>query len=564
MDSYVLGINPTTEGTGEHDPSAVLFIDGQPVYGAEEERFSREKHAFNTFPKNAIEACLDFKQLHISDIDKVIIPWQPRKGQKNNVYNIVRNRLNTPLRAKCYHLLESVLTFAVAPGKIELELSRIGTPVPPIEFENHHLCHAASAFFPSGFENALILTADGQGNRYSTVVWKGTPGGIEKIQSYNETNSLGKFYSAITVFLGYRANNGEGKVMGLAPYGSPNEGIEETLRGQIDTGANYDVTEIAGGGVENLEGLFDRERVTNPGEFSDWEKDLAFVAQSILEEIVSNIVSKYCKDLDTCNVCLAGGVALNCKMNKRIIELDAVDNAFIQPIAHDAGTALGAGLLQNRVSNVSKMENVYLGSEYTTEEIIDSIEEFKLDYSLHDDLERVVAEQLADGALVGWYQGRLEMGPRALGNRSILADPRTEESRDRVNEFVKHRESWRPFAPSLLEGAIEEYLISGEPAPFMIKTFDVPQDVKDDISAVLHPADDTTRPQTVREDQNKRYYDLIKAFEAITGVPVVLNTSFNDRGEPIVRTPTEAIKDFFAMGLDILVIEDVLLKKEEN
>lgn len=561
---YILGINPTTEGTGGHDPSAVLFKDGQLRFGAEEERYVRDKHAVNTFPSESIKACLIHENIELSDLNKVVIPWRPREGQKNNIYNIIRQRSNRTLAEKAYHSLDSVMTYAVAPGKVKLNLSRIGTPVPPIEFKNHHLCHAASAFEPSGFDNALVLTADGQGEKYSTVLWEATTDGLERIRAYKDPNSLGKFYSAVTAFLGYQPNNGEGKIMGLAPYGKYNPDIADELLAEIETGVEYDVKKIARGGAEHLEQTFGRSRASNPGEFCDWEEDLAFVTQSILEGIVTDIIKEYCRQTGLENVCLAGGVALNCKMNKKVMELDCVEDIFIQPVSHDAGTALGAGLASDDVNDISAMKDVYWGPEYSTEEICNYLDKCKLTYSVPDDLERFVAKRLAEGDLIGWLQGRLEMGPRALGNRSILADPRTTDSRDRVNEFVKHRESWRPFAPSMLEEAVDKYLVDGESAPYMIKTFDIVQDLKTDISAVLHPADDTTRPQTVREDQNKKYYTLIEEFENITGVPVILNTSFNDRGEPIVRTPSEAVKDFFSMGLDILVLEDVVVKKQNN
>jgi carbamoyltransferase len=375
---------------------------------------------------------------------------------------------------------------------------------------------------------------------------------------------LGIFYGIITEYLGYIHKNGEGKVMGLAPYGSRNREIESVLRDFVTTGDEYDTKPLTRGdveaGVKRLEAAFGRERETDPGTFSQWQKDLAFTAQSLLEEIAVDIVEHYTERLNTTAVGLTGGVALNCKMNKRIMESDAVDDLVVQPIAHDGGLALGGGILGSS-SPALNMTNVYHGSSYSMNEIKEMLETNKIEYEVVDDIERVVAEEIADGNLVGWFQDRLEMGPRALGNRSILADPRTDESRDRVNEFVKHREGWRPFAPSMLEHTVEDYLVDGQAAPYMIRTFDVKPEKRDDISAVLHPADDTTRPQTVREDQNPRYYRLLCEFEELTGVPVVLNTSFNDHGEPIVNKPVEAVKDFYGMGLDVLAIEDIIIYK---
>ncbi len=360
--------------------------------------------------------------------------------------------------------------------------------------------------------------------------------------------------------------NGEGKVMGLAPYGTENPEIERTLRRLVATGVDYDVTDLTEGwgtgrGVRRLERAFGRPRQGTPGEFDQWQKDLAHVAQKLLEETVVDIAETYAGRLGVGNVALAGGVALNCKMNARVRESPVVEEVFVQPVAHDAGLALGAGWIDRRPADVPKMETVSLGPEFAVGGIRELLETNKIPYGEPDDVARYAAERLAEGALVGWFQGRAEMGPRALGNRSILADPRTVESRDRVNRFVKHREEWRPFAPSMLEGAAAEYLEDATASSYMIDAFDVRDERTDDVAAVLHPADGTTRPQTVSADQNPRYHRLISEFDRITGVPVLLNTSFNDHAEPIVTTPVEALKDFYGMGLDVLVLEDLVVEK---
>jgi carbamoyltransferase len=250
-------------------------------------------------------------------------------------------------------------------------------------------------------------------------------------------------------------------------------------------------------------------------------------------------------------------------MNKRVMELDCVDDLFIQPVSSDAGLAVGAGMLGHRPRDVSDMSTVYWGPEFSNKSIESTLNRYKIAYRKPDDLESLVAQKLADGNLVGWVQGRLEMGPRALGNRSILADSRTVESRDRVNEFVKHREEWRPFAPSMLRSAGEEYLVGdlSKAARFMVDTYETTDAAKESIPATLHPADDTTRPQIVTSEANPRYHSLISSFEARTGVGAVLNTSFNDSGEPMVRSPQEAIRDFYSMGLDVLFIENVMVEK---
>jgi carbamoyltransferase len=582
MPEYVLSFKPTTTGFGIHDPSAVIFEDGVPVYGIEEERLSRRKHAENQFPERAIRACLDHCDVSLSEIDEIYLPYKPELLSKliiSNVRNAVQNPSFVGRSASTDSsgsVLGNIATVTdtvdrylagrsgdlVAAVEQHLERS-FAAPLPPITTLEHHRCHAASAYYPADFTDGLVLTLDGRGEYDSTVVWHAANGELSRDRTYTHPNSLGHFFAAVTEFLGYRAFNGEGKIMGLAPYGEQNDRIENRLRNAVRGGVEYDVTDITTGtiedGVNRLEDLFDRPRKRDTDDFSQWEKDFAFTAQKFVEETVIEIVREYTDRYNTSNVGLSGGVALNCKMNKRVMELDCVDNIFIQPVSHDGGLALGAGLIHSQAD--IDMPNIYYGPEHSTEEIINVLEKNKLEYEIPDDLGRTVAEQIADGKLIGWFQGRLEMGPRALGNRSILADPRTAASRDRVNKYVKHREEWRPFAPSMLESAADDYLINAEPSPFMIKTFRVDDSTKNDIQAVLHPADDTTRPQTVREDQNPRYYRLIKTFEDITGVPVVLNTSFNDHGEPIVTTPSEAIKDFYGMGLDTLVLGDVVVEK---
>ncbi len=573
MKRYRLSFKPSIGLYGQHDASAALFEDGSLVFAIEEERLTREKHAVRTFPTQAIEACLDSRDLSLSDIDEIVLPYDPKLRS-----NILGYQLRDALRVsgtvqKLNHLSATVRKELVAryfpTAQIEDRLAKIGTPVPPITLRSHHACHAASAFHPSTFEEAAVFTIDAKGEYDSTVVWHGTPDGLERVRTYEHPNSLGLFYAAITEFLGYRMFNGEGKVMGLAPYGNDNPEIESTLRSVIETGVDYDVTALTrrwgtGYAVQRLETLFGRSAKDVPTAFDQWEKDLAYTAQKLLEETVTDLVDAYCRDLETDRVALAGGVALNCKLNKRVMELPSVHDVFIQPVSNDAGLALGGGWIDQAPAAVEPMDTAYWGPAYDTGAVEGELTVNKLSYGTPEQLECRIAEAIAEGALVGWFQGRLELGPRALGNRSILADPRTEASRDRVNRFVKHREEWRPFAPSILEEAADEYLENATSAPFMIRSFDVTPEKRDDLRAVLHPADDTTRPQTVSADANPRYHRLISEFEKLTGVPVLLNTSFNDHGEPIVNRPIEAIKDYFGMGLDLLVIEDLVITKPES
>jgi carbamoyltransferase len=565
---YVLSFKPCTHGFGSHDPSAALFEDGELVFAAEEERFTRVKHG-GTFPENAITACLDAEGLSLPDVDRIVLPYVPKYRNKIWKSKFKRSLLQPEsvmdkLGSLNWRVKDTITSQYFAERAVREKLSDIGTPLPEIEQKSHHRCHAASAFYPTEYDEALVLTVDGSGEYDTTVVWKGDEAGLTRHKTFENPNSLGHFYGAVTDYLGYRPLNGEGKVMGLAPYGGPNEEIESALRSVINTTADYDVTAITENrdmGVGFLERLFERPAKEEPTEFTQWEKDLAYVTQSLLEEIVTNVLRRYVAELDTNTVCLAGGVALNCKMNQVVEQSAFVDELFVQPVANDAGLALGGGYLTTTPTDVAPMTDVYWGPEYDDSTIEDVLTEAKIDYRKSDDVAAETARMLADGSLVGWFQGRLELGPRALGNRSILADPRTIESRDNVNKYVKHREEWRPFAPSLKEEALDDYLVDATQSPFMIKTYDVHEDKRDEVPAILHPGDNTTRPQTVNEEQNPRYYALLSEFEETTGVPVLLNTSFNDHGEPIVNRPTEAIKDFYGMGLDVLVLGDYILEK---
>lgn len=524
MSADTLAVHPAIDGCGSHDPGAVLLSGGRPVFGIEEARLVRRKHASLTFPERSIRACLSYADCALSDLDSILVPWNG------------------------------------SPGPVRERLTDVGTDLPPVRTFDHHRSHAASAFFPSGFDEALVLTVDARGDRAATVVWHGRGRDLDRLRTYEAPNSLGYFYAAVTGYLGYRIFGGEGKVMGLAGYGKANPLVASPLRRAVQTGLDYDVTPLVGGGIPGgiarLEELFARPRGA-AGASRDWQADLAGAAQSILVETVREIVEHYCESFGVGRVCLAGGVALNCKLNKRVAELPAVDRLFVQPVAHDTGSALGAGLLA--AGSRPDFSTLSLGPSFPPATVAGLLDRRNIRYTEPDDLVGRVADLLADGAVVGWFQGRTELGPRALGNRSILADPRTERTRDRVNAFVKRRAAWRPLAPSLLAEAADDHLRDPRPAPFMIQCFDTRTETRDDISAVVHPGDGTTRPQVVPSDERSRFARLLDTFGDLTGVPVLLNTSFNRRGEPIVTTPLEALDCFAETGLDALAIEDFLL-----
>ena len=531
-----LAINPAVGGFGSHEPSAVLFRGGRLVFGVEEARLVGRKHAPGRFPSRAIEACLGHVGRSLSGVDRVLVPWRAGSGTGGGGDAGV--------------------------AAIERRLERIDTPVPPIETFSHHRCHAASGFFPSGFDEALVLTIDARGSRHSTVVWHGEGRSLRRLAAYPAPNSLGYLYGAVTGYLGYRVFGGEGRVMALAAHGEANSAIRSRLRSVVETGAGYDVTGLVGGGIPSgiarLETLFDRSRSEPPNPADGWECDLAFETQRLLEEIVLAIRRRYGERSGTGNVCLAGGVAANCAMNGRIAVEPGVRALFVPPVPHDAGAPIGAGMLASDRS--APRPSVYCGPASSQEAIDRLLRRRGITVDRPDDLPHRVATRLADGAVVGWFQGRLEMGPRALGNRSILADPRSEDVRDRINAFVKHREPWRPLAPSILESAADSYFESG-PDPYMSRTVPVRRDRRGTIPAVVHPADGTARPQTVSADRTPRYHRLLVAFEALTGVPLLLNTSFNDRGRPIVATPADAFSAAESMALDLLVLGDAVVER---
>lgn len=571
MSEYILSFNPggiQHFPIGIHHPATAIFVDGTLEFAVEEERYTREKYAYHTFPQQGIQAALDHVGISLTDVDQVAIPWRSELEREKLKYDLwlhgsfTDGTLNKVLGLAGLAKDHLVTTIKYQRRLIRDRLADIRTPVPPINHVTHHQAHAASAFHFAPFNDAIVITADGKGEHESTVVWTGSPAGLQRVRSYPFPNSLGRFYRAFCEYLGYsRKSRAEGKLMALAPYGNQNQSIRSQLDPYITVGADYDVSYFADRGADGLESIFARAQRETPGDFSKWEIDLAFTTQQILEEIVQSIVEAYISEVKSNALCLAGGVMLNCKLNQRLRNLDVVEQVFVQPAAHDGGTVLGAGVVTTSRTNHPPMETAYWGPKYSCQEIRSQLEECNIPYETPKNLEQTVATELASGAVVGWFQGRMEFGPRALGHRSILADPRSENSREKINKCVKHREQWRPFSPSILAAKADEYLCDVAPAQFMIETFDVQEDISDRIKAVTHPADQTVRPQLVDQSTAPRYYKLIKEFEKVTDVPLILNTSFNDSGEPIVNTPTEALRDFFSMALDILVLEDSIVRK---
>lgn len=558
---------------GTHDSSAALFINGKLTAAAEEERFVRTKHAKGQFPLESIKFVLNQAKIELDDIDRIAVGTLPKNKLKNITYFISDSIYTGSIARTLYFLNKTLVNFAASTVKPNYEIfkhlrGKFHSPFPPIQNFDHHYSHAVSAFAMSGMEHAICVTADGIGDFDSTSVWIGEEDRLNRVRTYKAPNSVGWFYGVTTEFLGFRYLNGEGKVMGLAAHGEFDEDIVDLLGSQLNTGPDYDVTAITGnrvpGGVNRLESLFETNRLprdSNP-DFSEFHKNLAFATQHLTEKIMCNIVRKYTSEYDVGNVCLAGGVALNCKVNQAISKLDSVDRLFTQPVANDAGIAIGAGLAAHESIPKNDLSNLYVGPGHTTEEIEHLLTKAKLEFKKHEDVVPPAAKHLEDGKIVAWFQGRMELGPRALGNRSILANPTLPNMKHKINESVKNRENWRPFAPSVMIDYADDYFEGDlDNSSFMIQTHDVVHDKISEIPAVIHEGDHTARPQVVREDQNPKYYNLIKLFHSMTGVPVLLNTSLNDNGEPIIEHPKDALKFYFSNGIDVLVIDDFILEK---
>jgi carbamoyltransferase len=548
-----LGIN-----YGSHDSAAAIARDGEILFATAEERLSRKKHD-GGFPLHAIRACLAHTGAELADLDEVAFGWQPFASVRSTD---LRNYLTG---AHPMGWQEALKTQTV--GRI-LEYQRdgerlfcrhVGSPKNGFKRIDHHYAHALSAYPVSGFDEATVVVIDGRGAWEATSIWHGKGAELRLIEMVRWPNSIGLFYAQFTWWLGFERFQDEWKVMGLAPYGEP--GID--LGGFISVSdGQYSVNSRLL--LQNLPGI---EKVLGPARkpdepLSDRHRDVAWAVQEACERAILAIIRRALSLTGSRNLCLAGGVALNSKANGLILSERLVDRIFIQPAATDDGVAIGAALAAPVAAGFRcrEMTRAYLGSQSAPEAIEALLRTYKLNYIRLDDPAETAAELLTEGKLIGWYQGREEFGPRALGNRSILADARDVRNRDRVNNAVKFREDWRPFAPSVLEEAGASLFENYHTTPFMTLTFQVRPEKKAAIAAAVH-VDGSARVQSVRRDQNERYYDLIKAFAAKTGVPAVLNTSFNLKGEPIVNSPFDAIRTFYTSGLDALILDEYLIAK---
>ena len=586
-----------------HDSAATILIDGKIIAAAQEERFTRKKHDAG-YPFNAIQFVLNFANLNLDDVDQIIFFEKPF--------------------LKFERLLETYVAFA---PKGFLSFSK-AIPVwikdklfqkkmlfnelkrhdqnfkdqKKIFFSDHHLSHAASAFFPSPFNKAIVLTADAVGEWATTTVAIGDGNNLEIKKEIHFPHSLGLLYSAFTYYTGFKVNSGEYKLMGLAPYGTPiyEDKIKNNLIDVKEDGSfhldqkyfNYATgLKMTSKKFHNLFGA--EPRNSQKDQLTQFHMDIAASIQKVTEDIMVRIAKSLKEEFNISNLCLAGGVALNCVANGKILKEKIFDNIWIQPAAGDAGGSLGAALAlwhidQNNPRKINpndSMQGSYLGPEYTQDEIEKELEKIGAVYQVktEQDLIDRAAEDLSKGEVIGWFQGRMEFGPRALGGRSILGDPRSSKTQKNLNLKVKYRESFRPFAPSILKNDLEEWFDINVDSPYMLmvaninknKTIPMNKDQeklfgidklnvkRSEIPAVTH-VDYSARIQTVHKETNEKYFKLIKKFKEITGCPVVVNTSFNVRGEPIVNTPLDAFNCFMGTELDKLVIGNCYLKKKDQ
>ncbi|HET8547552.1 MAG TPA: carbamoyltransferase N-terminal domain-containing protein [Bryobacteraceae bacterium] len=549
-----------------HDAAAALVDDGRLIAAAEEERFSRQKHDAG-FPAHAIEFCLRTAGISASELDRIVFYEEPFL----RLERLLVSALWTFPRSR-RQFQEAMISWLGDKIWVRHQIEdRLGVPASRIFFTEHHTSHAASAFLASPFEDAAILTADGVGEWTTTSIAVGSGTDIRVHEEIRFPHSLGLFYSAFTAFLGFEVNEGEYKVMGLAPYGQPRyiDQVRKLVRLQRDGTFELDLDYFA------FQNSTDR---TFSGRFvdlfgqprrpdADWRPyaDLAASVQAVTEEAMLGLARRARERTGLTKLCLAGGVALNSVANARLLRESGFDEIYVQPAAGDSGGALGAALLGSERRGFV-MDHAGWGAEYPN--VRDVLRAEGAAFTKFNDeqqlLDRVV-ELLVSGRVVGWFQGRFEWGPRSLGNRSILADPRRADMKDRVNSAVKFREPFRPFAPSVtadcagtwfgLERAAEHY-----PARFMLYVVPVREDRRAAIPAVTH-VDGSARVQVVRRGANPRFHRLLETFGAATGVPVLLNTSFNVRREPIVASPADALRTWRASGLDAVVLENCLVEK---
>ena len=586
-----------------HDSAATIVLDGKIVAAAQEERFTRIKHD-SSFPNNAVEFVLKFSNLKLSDVDHIVFYEKPFLKFERLLETYVAfaprgfaqfvKAMPIWLRDKLFQkkMLLNLLKEHDDNFKDENKML----------FSEHHLSHAASAFYPSPFNEAVVLTADGVGEWATTTVAVGKGNKLNMKKEIHFPHSLGLLYSAFTYYTGFKVNSGEYKLMGLAPYGEPKyyNQIKDNLIDIKNDGSfrlNQDFFNYATGLTmtnDKFHNLFGkRPRNSKEDKITQFHMDIAASIQKVTEDIMLSLAISLRQEFNIPNLCLAGGVALNCVANGKILKEKIFDNIWIQPAAGDAGGSLGAALAfwhieqnkERKISNTDDMQGSYLGPQYSQQEVEKKLNDLGAKFEIlnEENLINRVTEDLSKGNVIGWFQGRMEFGPRALGARSIIGDPRSPSMQKNLNLKIKYRESFRPFAPSVIREDLSDWFEMDCDSPYMLFVSDVVQNkrrsmTKDEeslfgidklnakrseIPAVTH-VDYSARIQTVHKETNSKYYKLLSEFKKKTGCPVLVNTSFNVRGEPIVNTPEDAFNCFMGTELDVLAIGNCYLNKENQ
>ena len=586
-----------------HDSAATILIDGKIIAAAQEERFTRKKHD-SSYPFNAVEFVLKYANLKLSDVDKIIFYEKPFLKFERLLETYVAfapkgfksfcRAMPVWLRDKLFQ--KKILLDELKKHDVKFKDSE------KLFFSEHHLSHAASAFFPSPFNEAIILTADGVGEWATTTVAIGKENKLQIKKEIHFPHSLGLLYSAFTYYTGFKVNSGEYKLMGLAPYGKPifENKIKHNLIDIKNDGSfrlNQKYFNYATGLTmtnDKFNNLFGQKpRDSKSEKITQFHMDIAASIQRVTEEVMLKFARSLKEEYKLNNLCLAGGVALNCVANGKILKEKIFEKIWVQPAAGDAGGSLGAALAylydeknyKRQIHINDDMQGSYLGPIYSQDRIIEQLEDCGANFDVLEDDELLdkTVEDLNNGKAVGWFQGRMEFGPRALGNRSIIGDPRSEKMQKNLNLKVKYRESFRPFAPSILKEDLSDWFDLNVESPYMLIVADIKKEKKiemseeqkqlfgieklnikrSEIPAVTH-VDYSARVQTVDQKTNLKYYNLIKKFKDKTGCPVLVNTSFNVRGEPIVNTPYDAFNCFMGTELDSLVIGNCYLNKKKQ
>jgi carbamoyltransferase len=561
----ILGINAAS-----HNTSAAIVRDGKLLAFAEEERFNRERYTM-AFPEGTIRFCLEQAGVEGKDVDMVVFAGRPRDEILHSLWGALRLSGRPWYRS---WLMDQVLVTGFWKGftqgrKVRGRTGYLGQ----FGYFNHHDCHAASAFYCAPFEECAVLTIDAQGDGIATALYQGRGNRLERLRTWGfPEHSIGHFYDCVGEWVGFKPVKDAGKTMGLAPYGDPHgrrKDFDQLVRIGRDGDVSFDLEhlkfEVGRRCSTRFEALFGppRDLKKDPDPTASRWADVAAGAQRVVEESMIAL-ARYAKERTGMrNLCIAGGVGLNSVGNGKLDLAGIFDEVWIQPAAYDAGLSVGAAFLAwhelGRDRNFV-MEHAYWGPDTKTDEVRKALDIAKAEYRETDDPSAAAASLMAQRKIVGWYQGRAEVGPRALGNRSILANPQGDDVRDVVNREVKHREPFRPFAPSCTLEEAYRFFESGRPTPFMLKVWQVQAPYRAKLPAVTH-VDGSARLQTVTAAENPRYHRLLEEMGRLTGIPCALNTSFNIRGEPIVNSPMDALKCFFTTGLDALVIDRFVLEK---